>query len=77
MLTIDVNGCLGRLSVTLLSFGKLIKHFGADKSAATAVEYGVIIAILSLAIIGSGDTVWVEIKEMFVMIGGVVTTGNR
>jgi Flp pilus assembly pilin Flp len=41
-----------------------------NESGATAVEYGIIIAILSLAIIGSGDTVWKVIKEKFVFIGG-------
>ena len=54
-----------------------LKRFSENEDGATAIEYGVIIAILSLAIIGSGNTVWVVIREKFVMIGGVVTTGNR
>jgi Flp pilus assembly pilin Flp len=77
MLAFGIICCLGRISVVFLASKKLIKRFIADKSAATAIEYGVIIAILSLAIIGSGDTVWVVIREKFVMLGSVITTGNR
>ena len=58
------------------SLKNLMKNFSADESGATAVEYGIIIAILSLAIIGSGDTVWKVIKDKFIYIGNTVTTGG-
>ena len=57
------------------SLKNLMKNFSADESGATAVEYGIIIAILSLAIIGSGDTVWKVIKEKFLFIGNTITNG--
>ena len=53
-----------------------MKRFAADESGATAVEYGIIIAILSLAIIGSGETVWTAIKDKFIYIGNRITTGG-
>ena len=58
------------------SLKNLMKNFAANESGATAVEYGIIIAILSLAIIGSGDTVWKVIRDKFVFIGNTVTTGG-
>ena len=58
------------------SLKNLMKNFSANESGATAVEYGIIIAILSLAIIGSGDTVWKVIRDKFVFIGNTVTTGG-
>ena len=58
------------------SLNHIMKRFAADESGATAVEYGIIIAILSLAIIGSGDTVWKIIKDKFIFIGNTITTGG-
>ena len=58
------------------SLKNLMKNFSANESGATAVEYGIIIAILSLAIIGSGDTVWKIIKDKFIFIGNTITTGG-
>jgi pilus assembly protein Flp/PilA len=52
-----------------------LHRFAANESGATAVEYGIIIAILSLAIIGSGNTVWVVIKNKFIFIGDKITAG--
>jgi pilus assembly protein Flp/PilA len=54
---------------------KQVKSFAADESGATAIEYGVIISILSLAIIGSANSVWVVIRDKFVFIGQTITNG--
>jgi pilus assembly protein Flp/PilA len=54
-----------------------LKRFAANESGATAIEYGIIVAILSLAIIGSSNTIWVAIKNKFVYVGNVVTTGTQ
>ena len=52
-----------------------IKRFVENESGATAIEYGVIIAILSLSIIGSSNSVWVVIKNKFLYVSNVITNG--
>ena len=64
-----------KIVVTKKSFKSTCQRFAFDESGATAVEYGIIVATLSLAIIGSGHTVWQAIREKFVFIGGTITTG--
>jgi pilus assembly protein Flp/PilA len=53
-----------------------IKRFVDNESGATAIEYGVIIALLSLAIIGPSNSVWVTIKDKFLYVSNVILTGN-
>jgi pilus assembly protein Flp/PilA len=61
--------------VTLKWFKSELKRFAENESGATAIEYGILISILSLAIIGSANSVWVVIKDKFVYIGNVITAG--
>jgi pilus assembly protein Flp/PilA len=54
---------------------QLIKRFIADDSGATAVEYGMIVSVMSLAIVGGGNTVWVAIRDKFLFLGATVQSG--
>jgi pilus assembly protein Flp/PilA len=54
-----------------------LSRFAADESGATAIEYGLIISVISLAIIGSGDTVWKAIKDKFLFLGDTVKNGGE
>jgi len=47
-----------------------MKRFIKDKSGATAVEYGLIIAVLSLAIVGGVASVGNSMSNLFVDTGG-------
>jgi pilus assembly protein Flp/PilA len=53
----------------------VIRTFIADETAATAVEYGLIIAVMSMAIIGGGSTVWTAVREKFLFLGDTVKKG--
>lgn len=44
---------------------QLIRRFLADKSGATAIEYGLIIAVLSLVIVAGVGRVANEVGSMF------------
>ena len=44
---------------------ELIRQFLADRSGATAIEYGLIIAVLSLVIVGGIGAAGNAIEEMF------------
>jgi pilus assembly protein Flp/PilA len=57
----------------LVPVKRLMKRLATNQSGATSVEYGIIIAILSLAIIGSGETVWTAIRDKFTAIGTFMT----
>ena len=47
---------------------KTIKRFGRAKSAATAIEYGLIAALIGIAIITSVQTVGTKLKTTFTTI---------
>lgn len=44
---------------------ELIRQFLADRSGATAIEYGLIIAVLSLVIVGGVGRVGNAVSDMF------------
>jgi pilus assembly protein Flp/PilA len=44
---------------------QLIRRFFADRNAATAIEYGLIVAVLSLVIVGAVGQAGNAISEMF------------
>jgi pilus assembly protein Flp/PilA len=50
----------------------MLKRFLKDKSGATAVEYGLIIAVLSLAIVGGIASAGNSISNMFVNTSGKI-----
>ena len=49
---------------------KLIQNFIADESGATAIEYGLIAAGISLAIIAAVNTLGTNLKGKFTSISG-------
>ena len=44
------------------SFGKLVRRFGANESGATAIEYGLIAAGISVAIIATVFSLGTQVK---------------
>jgi pilus assembly protein Flp/PilA len=50
----------------------LIKRFWADETAATAIEYGLIAAGISVAIITVVGTVGTNLKTTFTKVGNAV-----
>jgi pilus assembly protein Flp/PilA len=53
----------------------ILKQFLSDESGATAVEYGLIATVISLVVIGGGNSVWVAIKDKFIFLGNTVKNG--
>lgn len=53
-------------------FETMLKQFLKDESAATAIEYGLIIAVLSLAIIGALSTAMNAIQDNFNFLGDTI-----
>jgi pilus assembly protein Flp/PilA len=60
----------------MTNFARLIARFRRDDSGATAIEYGLIAALLSLAIIAALPTVGSSIGSTFNTIGTTLTTAN-
>ncbi|MDA5631651.1 MULTISPECIES: Flp family type IVb pilin [Rhizobium/Agrobacterium group] len=55
---------------------KIFARFLKDESGATAIEYGLIAALISVAIIGGATTVGSQIKLLFENIGDEMTTAT-
>lgn len=53
---------------------KIFARFLKDESGATAIEYGLIAALLSVAIIGGATTVGTRLNALFVSLGTKMTT---
>jgi len=53
-----------------------IKKFLNDESGATAIEYGLIAALISVAIIGGATVVGENLQEKFTQIGDALTEAN-
>ena len=45
-----------------------LKHLGSDESGATAIEYGLIAALIAVAIIGAAGAVGGSLKATFTSI---------
>lgn len=54
----------------------LLKKFFKDESGATAIEYGLIAALVSVAIIGGVTTIGSESAESFTTVGAAITAAN-
>ena len=54
----------------------IFKAFVAERRGATAIEYGVIVAVLSLAIVASIQHTHNELSDMFVRIAGRFANGT-
>ncbi|MFF2322558.1 Flp family type IVb pilin [Agrobacterium sp. NPDC058088] len=48
---------------------KIFARFLKDESGATAIEYGLIAALISVAIIGGASTLGGKLKDTFTFIG--------
>ena len=55
---------------------KLVSKFLKDESGATAIEYGLIAALISVAIIAAATTLGSNLNTTFTTIGNDVATGN-
>jgi pilus assembly protein Flp/PilA len=49
---------------------QFLKRFVRDESGATAIEYGLIAALIAVAIIGAATTVGTNLSTTFTTIGG-------
>ena len=47
-----------------------VKRFGQDESGATAIEYGLIAALIAIAIIGGATALGKQISATFTSISG-------
>ncbi|WP_026622428.1 pilus assembly protein Flp/PilA [Ensifer sp. WSM1721] len=53
-------------------FARLMK----DESGATAIEYGLIAALISVALIGGATTLGGQLDELFTELGNEMTTAQ-
>ena len=53
-----------------------IKNFANDESGATAIEYGLIAALIAVAIIGALSLLGPQLKATFTKVTGELTTAN-
>jgi pilus assembly protein Flp/PilA len=54
----------------------LMKRFAQDESGATAIEYGLIAALIAIAIIGGARTLGSALSTKFTTIATTVSTAN-
>lgn len=52
-----------------------IAKFWSDESGATVIEYGVLIAILGMSIVGAASGGFLSIENKFLYIANVVRSG--
>ncbi|MBL8657589.1 MAG: Flp family type IVb pilin [Altererythrobacter sp.] len=55
---------------------KFLARLGRDTKGATAVEYGLILALVFLAMVGAATTLGVQATNMWNMISNVVTSSS-
>ena len=55
---------------------KLISKLLSNKSGATAIEYGLIAALISIAIIAGATVAGTQLKTTFGDVGTALTTAN-
>jgi len=54
----------------------MLKKFVKDESGATAIEYGLIAALIAIAIIAGARTIGTQLSALFTNIGATLTTAN-
>ena len=54
----------------------IFTRFMKDESGATAIEYGLIAALIAVAIIGAAGTVGTQLKATFTDVGAELTAAN-
>ncbi len=55
---------------------KRFKHFCGDESGATAIEYGLIAALVSVAAIGALTTLGNELNNIFTTVSSSLSTAS-
>lgn len=53
----------------VLGLLRIAKHVLRDRGGATAVEYGLMVALISVVIIGAVSTIGTELNTLFVEVG--------
>lgn len=56
---------------------KNFMSFLKNKSGATAIEYGLIVALISIAIVAGATTSGVQLDTLFTGVGTTLTTANQ
>ena len=56
---------------------KVLKKLGKDTKGATAIEYGLIAALVGVACIGALTTVGTNLKSVFNKVGSNLTTAAQ
>jgi pilus assembly protein Flp/PilA len=54
----------------------MLKKFVKDESGATAIEYGLIAALIAIAIIAGARVIGSQLSTLFTNIGTTLTTAN-
>jgi pilus assembly protein Flp/PilA len=71
---------LVKAAVTVLqrsnAMSKLATRFGSDESGATAIEYGLIAALIAIAIIASVGALGTAISDKFTYVQGKVAAAK-
>ena len=55
---------------------RLLKAFAKDESGATAIEYGLIVALIAVIVVGAVTTLGGNLKTAFTKGGDAVATAN-
>ena len=55
---------------------RILRAFRRDQGGATAIEYGLIAAVVSMIIIGGSGSIASALKDSFSTISGSVATAN-
>jgi len=58
------------------NFKMAIKRFWADEEGVTAIEYGLIAALIAVVIIGAVSTIGTELNNTFTTIGTCLSGGG-
>ena len=54
--------------------GNIIKRLASDESGSNALEYGLIVALVSLAVVAGAAVAGTDLGALFTAIGGLITS---
>jgi pilus assembly protein Flp/PilA len=60
-------------SFKMSTFASAVKTFMADENGVTAIEYGLIAALIGVAVAGTAKVLGTDISDLFTRISGKVT----
>jgi pilus assembly protein Flp/PilA len=58
----------------MLKMQRLLNRFAKDDSGSNALEYGLIVGFVSLAVVAGATTAGTDLGAMFTALGGRITT---